>query len=96
MANTIVVYEDRNQFIEDTTPSDVIIVFEKTADVLETEFHTEISVEIPSVDVIEIVKPSIDVIEVLKEGPQGPPSFPDAPNDGKLYARQNNEWVEIV
>jgi hypothetical protein len=30
-------------------------------------------------------------------GPKGDPGeFPDAPNDGKLYARQNGAWVEIV
>ena len=35
------------------------------------------------------------------QGPQGPKGdpgdlFPDAPNDGKLYARRNGAWVEIV
>src|SRR5690606_30076532 len=30
-------------------------------------------------------------------GPQGPPgtSFPDAPADGRTYARRDNAWVEI-
>lgn len=31
-------------------------------------------------------------------GPPGEPgtSFPDAPSDGKMYARMNGQWVEIV
>lgn len=37
------------------------------------------------------------VLEVAAgQGPQGPPGeFPEAPLDGKAYARQDGGWVEL-
>jgi hypothetical protein len=30
------------------------------------------------------------------QGPAGPPSFPDAPIDGRYYVRYNGGWVEVA
>jgi hypothetical protein len=63
-----------------------IIVTENTSvEVIETETETQ----------IVTVEEEPTVISVLSQGPQGPPSFADAPSDGKLYGRQNGAWVEI-
>jgi hypothetical protein len=39
------------------------------------------------------------LLNIAIPGPQGEPgavSFPDAPADGKLYARRDGAWVEII
>jgi hypothetical protein len=65
---------------------DIVIVETESVNVIETETETQIVTveEVPT------------VIEARHIGPQGPPSFEDAPNDGKLYGRMNGEWVEIT
>ena len=63
-----------------------IIVQDNTqVEVVEVETHTEI------ITTEEVATQ----IEVLSQGPPGPPSFPDAPSDGKMYARKDGAWVEI-
>ena len=65
---------------------DTIVVDNTSVDVIETETHSE----------IVTVEEAPTTIEVRSEGPQGPPSFADAPSDGKLYGRRDGAWVEIV
>ena len=66
--------------------TDAIIVSDTSAEVVETEEYT----------VIVTSDEIATTIEVRSEGPQGPPSFADAPSDGKLYGRRDGAWVEII
>lgn len=64
---------------------DTIIIVTEDVSVIELDQETVITTieEVPT------------IIEMRGIGPQGPPSFVDAPNDGKLYGRMNGAWVEI-
>lgn len=65
---------------------DTVVIEQTSVEVVETEFETQILTkeEVPT------------VIEVLGQGPQGPPSFSDAPSDGNVYGRKDGEWVIIA
>jgi len=64
----------------------IIVQDNTTVEVIEVETHTEIVTQ----------EEIATQIEVLSQGPPGPPSFPDAPSDGKMYARKDGAWVEIT